>query len=88
MSSDKESTMFIGDKEVKESDMTDQQKYFARQIQDLRAKKAKIDFDADQIVAALNVFQNELIKSVQDSAPPRLRRTMFGLVRSISLLIC
>tara|TARA_R110002167_G_scaffold231408_1_gene436637 strand:- start:895 stop:1146 length:252 start_codon:yes stop_codon:yes gene_type:complete len=68
MSSDKESTMFIGDKEVKESDMTDQQKYFARQIQDLRAKKAKIDFDADQIVAALNVFQNELIKSVQDSA--------------------
>ena len=68
MSSDKENTMFIGDNEVKESDMTDQQKYFARQIQDLRAKKAKIDFDADQIVAALNVFQNELIKSVQDSA--------------------
>jgi len=68
MSSDKENTMFIDGNEVKESDMTDQQKYFARQIQDLRAKKAKIDFDADQIVAALNVFQNELIKSVQDSA--------------------
>tara|TARA_R100000541_G_scaffold22059_1_gene32044 strand:+ start:46 stop:297 length:252 start_codon:yes stop_codon:yes gene_type:complete len=68
MSSDKENTMFIDGNEVKESDMTDQQKYFARQIQDLRAKKAKIDFDADQIVAALNVFQNELIKSVQDTA--------------------
>ena len=69
MSSDvKENTMQIDGNEVKESDMTDQQKYFARQIQDLRAKKAKIDFDADQIVAALNVFQNELIKSVQDSA--------------------
>ena len=68
MSSDKENTMFIDGNEIKESDMTDQQKYFARQIQDLRAKKAKIDFDADQIVAALNVFQNELIKSVQDSA--------------------
>ena len=68
MSSDKENTMIIDGNEVKESDMTDQQKYFARQIQDLRAKKEKIDFDADQIVAALNVFQNELIKSVQDSA--------------------
>ena len=60
--------MFIDGNEVKESDMTDQQKYFARQIQDLRAKKTKIEFDADQIVAALNVFQNELIKSVQDTA--------------------
>tara|TARA_R110000796_G_scaffold158889_1_gene275497 strand:- start:162 stop:413 length:252 start_codon:yes stop_codon:yes gene_type:complete len=68
MSSDKENTMFIDGNEVKESDMTDQQKYFARQIQDLRAKKTKIEFDADQIVAALNVFQNELIKSVQDTA--------------------
>ena len=64
----KENTMFIDGNEVKESDMTDQQKYFARQIQDLRAKKTKIEFDADQIVAALNVFQNELIKSVQDTA--------------------
>ena len=73
MSSDKENTMFIDGNEVKESDMTDQQKYFARQIQDLRAKKAKIDFDADQIVAALNVFQNELIKSVQDTAEKVLK---------------
>ena len=60
--------MTIDGNEIKESDMTDQQKYFARQIQDLRAKKTKIEFDADQIVAALNVFQNELIKSVQDTA--------------------
>tara|TARA_R100001377_G_C3136029_1_gene91000 strand:+ start:60 stop:311 length:252 start_codon:yes stop_codon:yes gene_type:complete len=73
MSSDKENTMFIDGNEVKESDMTDQQKYFARQIQDLRAKKTKIEFDADQIVAALNVFQNELIKSVQDTAEKVLK---------------
>jgi len=74
MSSDvKENTMQIDGNEVKESDMTDQQKYFARQIQDLRAKKAKIDFDADQIVAALNVFQNELIKTVQETAKEVLK---------------
>ena len=48
MSSDKENTMFIDGNEVKESDMTDQQKYFARQIQDLRAKKTKIEFDAEK----------------------------------------
>jgi cell division protein ZapA (FtsZ GTPase activity inhibitor) len=66
MSSDaKENTMTIDGNEIKESDMTDAQKYYARQIQDLRIKKQKIDFEADQVVAALNVFQNELIKSTK-----------------------
>ena len=64
----KENTMQIGDQEIKESEMTDQQKYFARQIQDLRAKKDKINFEADQVMAALNVFQAELIKTVQETA--------------------
>jgi|TARA_E500000318_G_C3543346_1_gene205572 cell division protein ZapA (FtsZ GTPase activity inhibitor) len=66
MSSDaKENTMTIDGNEIKESDMTDAQKYYARQIQDLRIKKQKIEFEADQVVAALNVFQNELIKSTK-----------------------
>ena len=66
MSSDaKENTMTIDGNEIKESDMTDAQKYYARQIQDLRIKKQKIDFEADQVVAALNVFQNEIIKSTK-----------------------
>ena len=74
MSSDvKENTMFIDGNEVKESDMTDQQKYFARQIQDLRAKKDKINFEADQVIAALNVFQTELIKTVQETAKEVLK---------------
>ena len=69
MSSDaKENTMTIDGNEIKESDMTDAQKYYARQIQDLRLKKQKIDFEADQVVAALNVFQNELIKSTKEVA--------------------
>ena len=66
MSSDaKENTMTIDGNEIKETDMTDAQKYYARQIQDLRIKKQKIEFEADQVVAALNVFQNELIKSTK-----------------------
>ena len=66
MSSDaKENIVNIDGNEIKESDMTDAQKYYARQIQDLRIKKQKIDFEADQVVAALNVFQNELIKSTK-----------------------
>jgi len=74
MSSDvKENTMQIDGNEVKESDMTDQQKYFARQIQDLRAKKDKINFEADQVIAALNVFQTELIKTVQETAKEVLK---------------
>ena len=60
--------MTIDGNEIKESDMTDAQKYYARQIQDLRLKKQKIDFEADQVVAALNVFQNELIKSTKEVA--------------------
>ena len=67
-SEEKENTMTIDGNEIKESDMTDAQKYYARQIQDLRLKKQKIDFEADQVVAALNVFQNELIKSTKEVA--------------------
>ena len=62
---EKENIVNIDGNEIKESDMTDAQKYYARQIQDLRIKKQKIEFEADQVVAALNVFQNELIKSTK-----------------------
>ena len=58
----------IGDKEILESEMTEQQKYLANQITDLRNKEAKLKFDLDQIVAALNVFQNTFIASTQEAA--------------------
>jgi len=63
-----ENTIQIGDQEIKESEMTNEQKYFAQQIQDLRAKKDKINFEADQVIAALNVFHAKLIKTVQETA--------------------
>lgn len=58
----------VGDKEILESEMTEQQKYLANQITDLRNKEAKLKFDLDQIVAALNVFQNTFIASTQEVA--------------------
>tara|TARA_R100000655_G_scaffold108470_1_gene160485 strand:+ start:1784 stop:1999 length:216 start_codon:yes stop_codon:yes gene_type:complete len=65
MTNAKENLVFINDKEMKESDMTDEQKYFARQIQDLRNKKARLQFELDQINASLQVFKNSLIESTK-----------------------
>ena len=69
----KENTIEIGDQEIKESEMTNEQKYFAQQIQDLRNKKDKINFEADQVIAALNVFHAKLIKTVQETAKEVLK---------------
>ena len=68
MTNAKENVVFINDKEIKESDMTDEQKYFTRQVQDLRNKKARLQFELDQINASLQVFQNSLIESTKEKA--------------------
>ena len=56
-----ENKAVIGDNEILETEMTEEQKYLANQITDLRNKKAKIQFDLDQIQAALTVFENTFI---------------------------
>ena len=58
----------IGDNEILEKEMTEEQKYLANQITDLRNKKAKIQFDLDQIQAALTVFENTFIASNKKEA--------------------
>jgi hypothetical protein len=68
MTNAKENVVFINEKELKESDMTDEQKYFTRQVQDLRNKKARLQFELDQINASLQVFQNSLIESTKEKA--------------------
>jgi hypothetical protein len=68
MTNAKENVVFINEKELKESDMTDEQKYFTRQIQDLGNKKARLQFELDQINASLQVFQNSLIESTKEKA--------------------
>ena len=63
-----ENKAVIGDKEILESEMTPKQQYLAKQITDLRNKEAKIQFDLDQIKAALTVFQNAFIDSTKEEA--------------------
>ena len=67
-----ENKAVIGDQEILETEMTEQQKYLANQITDLRNKKAKLSFDMDQIEAALNVFQNTFIASTKEEADKNL----------------
>ena len=63
-----ENKAVIGDNEILEKEMTEEQKYLANQITDLRNKKAKIQFDLDQIQAALTVFENTFIASTKEEA--------------------
>tara|TARA_R100000935_G_scaffold47983_1_gene72262 strand:- start:402 stop:656 length:255 start_codon:yes stop_codon:yes gene_type:complete len=68
-----ENKAVIGDKQILESEMTEQQKYLAKQITDLRNKESKLQFDMDQIKAALTLFQNTFIQSTQDEAKEVLK---------------
>ena len=67
-----ENKAVIGDQEILETEMTEQQKYLAKQITDLRNKKAKLGFDMDQIEDALNVFQKTFIASTKEEANKNL----------------
>ena len=55
-------------KQVKDEDLTDEQKYFKNQVVDLRNKQARLQFELDQINASLSVFENSLIHSMKKAA--------------------
>jgi len=74
MENQKESAVFIDGEEIKESEMTDQQKYFARQVQDLINKKSRVEFELDQIAASLDVFQKALVQSTKKVADKVLEK--------------
>jgi len=75
MENKEENGVFIDGTELKESDMTDRQKYMSRQVQDLMNKKARIEFELDQIVASLDVFQRALIQTTKEVADKVLDKT-------------
>jgi len=62
-----ESVVMINDKEVKVSDLTEDQQYFYQQCLDLKNKQMKLKFDIDQINASYTVFENALTKSYEDA---------------------
>jgi len=63
-----ENTIIIDGNELKESDLTDQQKYLTNQCRDLLNKKSRIEFELDQVQASLNVFQKALVDSTKEVA--------------------
>ena len=68
MAKAKENIVFLGDKEIKVADLTDEQKYFHSQIIDLSNQKARLTFQLDQINASLKVFEDVFVKSAKEKA--------------------
>ena len=56
----------IGGTEYDPSDLTDQQKYWITQVQDLQNKRQAQQFQLDQINVALDSFMDALINSLKD----------------------
>tara|TARA_R100001082_G_C4218752_1_gene98260 strand:- start:210 stop:458 length:249 start_codon:yes stop_codon:yes gene_type:complete len=63
-----EPVVMLNDKEIKVSDLTNEQKYFHSQILDLTNKQKRIQFELDQVNASLSVFQNAFIESAKEKA--------------------
>ena len=56
----------IGGTEYDPNDLTDQQKYWITQVQDLQSKRQAQQFQLDQINVALDSFMTVLINSLKD----------------------
>ena len=63
-----EPVVMIDDKEIKVSELTNEQQYFHSQILDLTNKQKRIQLELDQITASLSVFQNAFIESAKQKA--------------------
>ena len=70
-----ENVIFIDDKEVKVSDLTEQQQYLHQQLLDLKNKQFRIQFELDQVNASYSVFQNTLSQSYKESVSEEDKKT-------------
>jgi hypothetical protein len=68
MAEAKENVVFLGDKEIKVADLTDEQKYFHSQVIDLTNQKTRLAFQLDQVNASLKVFEAAFVKSTKEKA--------------------
>lgn len=55
----------INDKEYDVESFDDTQKYYVKQLRELKQKEADLRFDMDQVLAAQQVFRNMLIMSTE-----------------------
>ena len=63
-----ENTITIDGNELKESDLTDQQKYFASQIQEARVKRMQLQRQMDRNTAVINSFESALVETTKEIA--------------------
>jgi peptidoglycan hydrolase CwlO-like protein len=63
-----ENTVTIDGNELKESELTDQQKYFASQIQEARAERMQLQRQMDRNTAVINSFESALVETTKKIA--------------------
>ena len=63
-----ENTVTIDGNELKESELTEQQKYFASQIQEARAKRMQLQRQMDRNTAVINSFESALVETTKGIA--------------------
>ena len=66
MAENEANVISIDGNEYDPSDLTDQQKYWITQVQDLQQKRRAAQFQLDQISVAADSFMNALIKSLSE----------------------
>jgi hypothetical protein len=69
-----EAVVFIDDKEVKVSELSEEQTYLHSQLLDLRNKEASLRFQLDQVAASMSVFQNAFIEASKEVAEETLEQ--------------
>ena len=63
-----ENTITIDGNELKESELTEQQKYFASQIQEARAERMQLQRQMDRNTAVINSFEAALVETTKEIA--------------------
>ena len=66
MAENEANVISIDGNEYDPSDLTDQQKYWITQVQDLQQKRQAAQFHLDQISVAAESFMNSLIQSLSE----------------------
>ena len=69
-----EAVVLIDDKELKVSELSEEQRYLHSQLLDLRNKEASLKFQLDQVAASMSVFQNAFIEASKEVAEETLEQ--------------
>ena len=63
-----ENTVTMDGNELKESELTEQQKYFVSQIQEARAERMQLQRQMDRNTAVINSFEAALVETTKEIA--------------------